>query len=163
VCKLTILSNRKLWAFLFYIYIILVTAFVVIKVYSLRDMFSTIQIISMNRESGYWNINLVPFRTLNRYIPNIYEKYVYLSILGKTVAFIPLGFLIPMAFPVFRNFLKATVLIFTVIIGKEIFKLFSMLGYFDIDTIILNIVSSIFGYLLYYILYRFLDISSYKQ
>lgn len=97
------------------------------------------------------SINLEPFRTIKNYVSDMnYGDGVALrNILGNIIPFVPLGFIIPVAFPSQRNIIKTMCLCLLVICGVEIFQLVSFLGSFDIDDIILNQISCVMGFIMF--------------
>ncbi len=106
--------------------------------------------IQTNYERGP-GINLVPFRTIETYISDMSFGVAFINILGNIIPFIPLGFLIPMAFPSQRKIIKTMILCLFLICSIEILQLSFFLGSFDIDDIILNQISCIIGYILFII------------
>lgn len=65
---------------------------------------------------------------------------------GNILLFIPLGIILPFFFKklrTFKQFLRTTIIIIFLI---EIIQLFTMLGIFDMDDILLDIVGAIIGY-----------------
>ncbi len=134
------------WKIIFITYLYLLLYFVVIK---FNGSIDRITYIKANRDDGFWNYNLTPFRTISRYWEDIRYQYAYMNILGNIVPFIPLGFLIPTISKKYINALKTIFISLICIIGIEIFQFLTMLGYFDIDDIILNTFGCIVGYGIY--------------
>lgn len=142
----------KLW----YLYLLFLLVFVVIKfngnVYNLIDRMKHIQ---SDRSLGYWNINLVPLRNILPYLSEIKSDYAFLNILGNIICFIPLGFLIPITFRTLRSFWKVTLFSFVIIFIIESLQFLLLLGYFDVDDIILDMLSAIVGYFFFIFLLQF--------
>ncbi|UFJ59770.1 VanZ family protein [Brevibacillus sedimenti] len=69
--------------------------------------------------------------------------------MGNIIAFCPLGFLIPAIFTKFRKVSKTLLICFISVIGIEVFQFVTMLGFFDVDDIMLNMTGCIIGYLIY--------------
>lgn len=142
--------NNKIWKILFSIYILLVLNFIVIKFNGdIRDVINTIQLNIWRRDQGGLNANLVPFRTIETYISDLSFSVAFMNILGNIIPFIPMGFLIPMAFPSHRNIIKTMISCFLLILSVEILQLILFLGSFDIDDVILNLLSCFIGFILF--------------
>ena len=98
--------------------------------------------------------NLKPFKTISNYINHIghlgFDILLY-NLAGNIVAFMPLGFLIPLAFRRFKAVITlASAFIF--ILFAEILQLVSRRGVFDVDDLLLNMLGSIIGYAVYKLL-----------
>lgn len=92
--------------------------------------------------------NIMPFKTIIDLLGN-YHKYGFIfwiyNLLGNIVVFIPLGVLITLVLK--RCSIKNTLSIsFFIIVLAELIQLFTRLGVFDIDDIILNLVGCLIGY-----------------
>ncbi|PPA70922.1 VanZ family protein [Jeotgalibacillus proteolyticus] len=152
--------SKGAWKICFLIYMVLLLNFVVIKFNgNINELIDTIQSNKQWREQGEAAINLVPFRTFDIYINNINSGFAYKNILGNIIPFIPMGFLIPAAFFSKMKILKTLFSCFVVICSIEIVQLTLYLGSFDIDDIILNLLSCIIGILLFVISRNFKVVS----
>ena len=114
----------------------------------------------------YWdqvlaNRETQPLRTIQNFIAVIkqgqsHSDYFlcFTNMFGNTLLFIPAGMLFPKLSrkwrPFWRFFVKATLLIALI----ETAQLFTLLGIFDVDDIILNVLGMSFGYFLYYLFMR---------
>lgn len=146
--------NNKVWKVIFSIYILLVLNFIVIKFNgNIQYVINTIQSNMIRRNRGESFVNLVPFRTIGTYIGDLSFGIAFMNILGNIIPFIPMGFLIPMVFPSQRNIIKTMISCFLFILSIEIFQLVLFLGSFDIDDIILNLLSCFIGFILF-IMYK---------
>ena len=134
------------WKVIFVTYVCLLLYFVVIKFNGSIDRIISIK---ESRDSGYWNYNLYPFRTIRPYLESILNSYAYMNIFGNIVPFVPMGFLIPIISKKYINALITFFISLICIIGIEIFQFITMLGFFDIDDILLNAVGCIIGYGIY--------------
>lgn len=144
--------NIKVWRLCLFIYLLLLIFFVALKFYgNVNDLIDRIKSVSENREMGYWNYNLVPLRSTGRYFINITDDYAYKNILGNIVPFMPLGFLLPLSRKRTTTFFKTLGCCFLIILFIEFLQLITMLGYFDIDDIWLNLTGCIIGYTIYLI------------
>ncbi|MDD6094601.1 MAG: VanZ family protein [Clostridia bacterium] len=107
----------------------------------------------------YWSyikrsINIVPLKTIGEYFARIAENTINVStvvknIVGNIVVFMPMGFLLPCIWKKLRRPLKAIAGGFIIILSVEIIQLFSTLGSFDVDDIILNLLGFSVGFLLF--------------
>ncbi|WP_445683014.1 VanZ family protein [Solibacillus sp. FSL K6-4121] len=124
--------------------------FIVIKFNGeVQLVINKIQSNIQRRNNGESFANLVPFRTIETYISDLSFSVAFMNIFGNIIPFIPLGFLIPMAFPSRRNLIKTMISCFLIIISVETLQLILLLGIFDIDDIILNLLSCFIGFILF--------------
>ena len=115
----------------------------------IQDVINTIQSNIIRRNQGESLANLVPFRTIETYISDLSFNVAFTNIFGNIILFIPLGFLMPMAFPSQRNIIKTMISCFLLILSVEILQLILFLGSFDIDDLILNLLSCFIGFILF--------------
>lgn len=97
------------------------------------------------------NYNLMPLKTIYSYILSISKSDLnvwFLNLFGNVLAFIPMGFLLPIIFDKLRNPKLITFVIFLISSILEIIQLISKLGITDIDDVILNTLGGLIGYLL---------------
>ncbi|HDX9707909.1 TPA: VanZ family protein [Bacillus thuringiensis] len=138
------------WKFIFYIYILLVINFVIFKFFGdINSVKNNIQLTYESINNSGSNLNLIPFRTIFSYGPDLYMEISFINIVGNIIPFIPLGFLIPIVFPTRKPFIKTMTSCFGIIICIEVIQLITFLGRMDIDDVILNQISCVIGYLLY--------------
>ena len=102
--------------------------------------------------------NLKPFTTIKLYLNSHgHAEYAINNLLGNIIGFIPLGLLLPL---LFRRLRSGAVTIFCVLIFSlafETFQLFSMLGIFDVDDLLLNTLGGAIGYLLFLLIAKWID------
>lgn len=101
---------------------------------------------------GY-RYNLVLFKEINRFIEYREELgtfAVFANLFGNILIFVPYGFFISMA-STFRGFFKTLFYSFGLSLGVEIFQLFTRVGSFDVDDLMLNALGGVLGYLLFLI------------
>ena len=102
------------------------------------------------------SINLRPFYTIRNYL-NIVLHYPNASIfphcminlVGNVVMFVPAGWLLPRIFKPMRKF---PVFFLTCLLGiliVEVLQLLTLLGSFDVDDIILNLIGMVTGFILH--------------
>ncbi|WP_369075718.1 VanZ family protein [Lysinibacillus sphaericus] len=137
---------KTIWKSFFTIYILMLLIFVVFKFNG--DVYSVINTIRTNKDRGV-GVNLIPFSTIGAYISDINDSVSIINILGNIIPFIPMGFIIPMAFPSQRNVFKTLISSLLLILSIEILQIILFLGSFDIDDIILNLLSCIIGFMLF--------------
>ena len=121
---------------------------IVLSIYQHGNVLSRVEYIRMNREMGFWNYNLIPFKTIGTQLSAAYLWDLLIKNLAVTV---PLG----MAFAgmkekIWKSFLWAG----GIIVGKEILQFVTMTGYFDVDDIIVNLSGAALGVFLYKVFKR---------
>lgn len=110
--------------------------------------------------SGYYGraefhqgYNLIPFKTIIYYIKmNDSIKSVITNLIGNILAFMPLGFLVPIVSKRCRNVLAILLIAIILTAFIEATQYLTYVGTFDIDDMILNVVGGLFGYLVYQII-----------
>lgn len=115
-----------------------------------RDLFGT-----------YWevfesNINLAPFRTIRGFMNMVNStdygyafRHSVINLAGNVIMFVPLGFFIPCIFTKHNTFGRCMLLCAISIIVIELLQLFTLLGSCDIDDLILNMIGTAIGYMIY--------------
>lgn len=96
--------------------------------------------------------NLTPFQEIRRYIEYramIGMPAVILNLVGNIVAFMPFGFLLPMINTAERRSYMIFLLTFELSLVIEVVQLFSRVGSFDVDDLILNTLGGLIGYWAY--------------
>jgi len=102
---------------------------------------------------GWRKANTIPFRTINLY----YRGYQHnnsnatYNLLGNLLGFIPFGILLPLAISWFRPAIRMFVAIIVLCLGFEMLQLYTGLGIFDVDDLILNTVGAVIGYLCFFL------------
>lgn len=103
-------------------------------------------------------INLVPFRTISEYMKSasISDLFLFnsegnplINLIGNIIVFIPMGFFMCCIWKKPRNFSIHLPITLAVILLIEAIQLFTFLGSFDIDDIILNTLGAATGYIIY--------------
>lgn len=103
------------------------------------------------------NSNFIPMKTIFNFIFNSESVIISMTnILGNIIAFVPLGFLLPIVFDIKNKFRIVFLSSFFVSLVFEIIQLLTAIGDFDVDDIILNVTGSICGYILYRVLNRWI-------
>ncbi|WP_409368512.1 VanZ family protein [Lysinibacillus sp. 38-6] len=140
------MKGRRIWNRIFIAYVCLLLYFVVLKINGSTERMKTIK---QSRDAGFWNYNVYPLSTITPYLEDITYTYAYMNILGNIIPFVPLGILIPTMFKRYRNVKKAILIFIICIIGIETLQFITLLGYFDVDDILLNMIGCIVGYFFY--------------
>lgn len=108
----------------------------------------------------YWcrimdNINLIPFDTISEQLNDIlydsgyYEYLAVLNLSANIAMFIPMGCFLPLIWKRLRRFIPCLAVGFVMIISIEIVQLFSLLGSFDVDDVLLNLIGICIGFWLF--------------
>lgn len=108
------------------------------------------EIMGRTNLTGSYHYNLVPFLEIRRFI--VYRKKlgmmaVLVNLLGNIAAFLPFGFFLPTLSAKNRNFLYVTLMSFEFSLLIECIQLFSKVGSFDVDDMILNTLGGSIGFL----------------
>lgn len=157
-------NQNRIWKLLFWSYIAVLFVVVVIKFEgSFLGLIDKIDSVKRNRAIGFWNINLIPFRSIGTQLARINQDWALFNIVGNIIAFIPFGFLLPLAHPKSRGVIRMFIIAFLSVLSIETFQLITMLGTFDVDDIILNVPSILLGYGLLVLLQRFYFVYTNKK
>lgn len=148
------MKKQKLYAILFTAYLVFLVFIIILKFDGSFDtIFSLRQSILNNRNNGILNINLIPFKSISPYIKNITEFYAFKNIMGNIVVFIPMGFFT--AWFCNKKLLKTLLYCIIMLLSIEIMQFIFMIGFFDIDDLILNLTGCVIGYLIKMTFYIF--------
>ena len=123
------------------------------------------QRVSNDVQGGYWdelsqNINLVPFRTIGGYMDRLYNSagklnhQAVINLGGNVIMFIPLGFLLPFVSDRAKKLKNCFVMTFVVILSVELLQFATLLGSFDIDDLLLNMIGIFMGWMAYIKIHR---------
>lgn len=139
--------KTKWISILFICYMFILLFFVVLKLNT--PIFDRINSIKENREFGYWNYNFTPLQSIAPYFRSLGNSYANLNFFGNIIPFVPLGFFIPLiTIRKGKKIVKNIAIILFIIVALESIQFFTMLGYLDIDDILLNFSGSFVGYVL---------------
>lgn len=103
-------------------------------------------------------VNLVPFETVRRYIrllgteAPVFVRLAVVNLLGNIVMFVPLGLLMPAAYPGLGRWWKVLITTGGAVVAVELTQMLTLLGTCDIDDLILNLLGAAMGYGLFLIL-----------
>lgn len=135
--------GRVIWCILLIIYLAVIIYFLLFA-----------KLMGREQIGRTYSYNLEPFKEIKRFLNNIETlgiRSVILNIGGNIVGFMPLGFLVPMAFPKMRGTVLMILTSFTVTLLIETCQLVSCTGSFDVDDLLLNTIGGIMGYGFYLI------------
>jgi len=107
-------------------------------------------------DSGY-RYNLEPFKEIKRFWSNrdaLGWNSVITNLAGNIVAFAPFGFFLPMLCRVGKNIVGCVLISAVFSLAVETVQLFSKVGAFDVDDIMLNAVGGLTGFLCYYAIWK---------
>lgn len=143
--------NKKYMRILFVLYLLILLKVIVFK-YPLGQL---VEIAASWQRDVFWegidSANFEFFRTIKLYTR--YWEYKELNsfgnLIGNVLIFIPLGYMLPRVFKWSEKFIICMLQILLLVLGIELFQLFTNFGVFDVDDILLNFVGGVIGYLFY--------------
>jgi glycopeptide antibiotics resistance protein len=95
--------------------------------------------------------NLTPFKTIQLFNGrNVAAKARWRNIGGNILGFLPIGFLFPLLMPFLRNFFATAGAVLLLSLFFEVTQLYTGLGIFDVDDLILNTTGGMLGWLLFW-------------
>lgn len=135
--------TRGCWL-LFYLYIILLCYFLFLSERYGRDIIS---------EEYRYNLEL--FKEIKRFIRYRerlgFENFV-VNILGNILAFAPFGFLLPILKKSYRHLIVIAFLSVLFSLTIELLQMYTKVGIFDVDDILMNSIGGVLGYIAFSIL-----------
>jgi len=102
---------------------------------------------------GLHTANFIPLKTIKMYIryydmPGIRS---FSNLFGNIFIFVPVGILLPLVHRASKNIWVMLFNALLLIVGIEVFQLFSNFGAFDVDDIILNVSGVLIGRWIYHL------------
>jgi len=104
------------------------------------------------------NINLIPLLTIRNYLYVILHRsndsvllHCIINLAGNVLLFVPAGWLLPRLWKPMRNFFLFFLTCALSILLVETVQLFTLLGSFDVDDVILNLAGMLLGFIGYHI------------
>lgn len=96
--------------------------------------------------------NLIPFKTIGNYLK--YRDYVdsktlWINLMGNIIAFIPMGFFVPVLFKKGRGLIKVFLFSAMFSLLMECFQYIFVVGTFDVDDVFLNTWGGMIGFFLF--------------
>ena len=113
---------------------------------SLNEVFDRVESINRNRTLGVWNYNFNFFESLKtqmQYLGN--GRWALINILANIIFFIPLGGMNYFLLDGRKKVKQVFLLCFLFVIAIETIQFVLMVGYFDVDDIILNMIGCSIG------------------
>lgn len=104
--------------------------------------------IAYSREGGFWNINLKPFYTIKQFSLSNDSWLVWRNLVANIAAFIPIGILYPLALNRKYHFFVCFMQFLLFDLAIEAIQFVAMVGYFDVDDILLNSVGFACGFVI---------------
>ena len=105
-------------------------------------------------------LNPVPFETVCRYVrllghpDSAYVWIAVVNLFGNILMFVPLGLLMPEAYPRTARWWKVLSITAGVIAAVEVTQMLTLLGTCDVDDLLLNLLGAAMGYGLFLILHK---------
>ncbi len=146
------MQKRNLWKLFFAIYILVVIKVIIFK-YPCEELLKIAR--SWRRGvifEGLGTANFTPFRTIKMYIDYAYKLNSVENLAGNVLVFVPFGFLFPLVAREGEHFFVMLLNAFVLVLGIEVFQLFSAFGAFDVDDILLNCLGAVLGFAVYRLL-----------
>ena len=99
--------------------------------------------------------NLIPFETIVLFLRALRHtsvgtrNHAVINLAGNVIMFIPLGFLLAALWKPLRKARKIVSATFLIMFPVELLQMLTLVGSFDTDDLLLNILGSLLGYLLF--------------
>lgn len=156
-------TNKTLKGFLWFtliIYLLVLTKFIIFKQSPASVKDHLLHHYSWKAaKANMSHANLTLFATIKLYWnSHLRATYKISNLLGNIIGFVPLGILLPLLSRRLRTFPRKVFMVFLFSLAFELFQLFTMLGIFDIDDLLLNTIGGAIGYMIFLILRKFVSI-----
>lgn len=142
-------SATLLWRFLFLVYCGIMLWLLLYRSHSWNLEVPYKQLLQQNS-------NFVPLRTTKDYLyvllhsaDTYMRTHCFVNLAGNVLLFVPAGWLLPTLWQRLHNFLRFFTVSCGILLLIETVQLFSLLGRFDIDDLILNLMGMAAGFLLF--------------
>ncbi|MCM1040787.1 MAG: VanZ family protein [Ruminococcus sp.] len=140
---------RKWMKLLFVVYILFVIKVIIFK-YPYAQLYAIVQTWQKDVIlEGLGSANFMPFKTIKMYIEYADKLNSVENLAGNILVFVPFGILFPLMRSSKSSFPDVFAHSLVLVLGIEIFQLFSAFGAFDVDDIILNCFGALLGYVVY--------------
>lgn len=117
-------------------------------------------------QADCYRYNLEPFREIHRF-PNMWKAYgawvACLNLFGNVIAFMPLGFFVPLHVKKYRKCMVTVAISFLFSLLIECTQLVSKVGVFDVDDLMLNTFGGFLGYICFAIAFHIYKIYNKKS
>ena len=135
--------KNRIWKCIFWIYLLFLFLVVILKFTgSVQDLLARMQAEPYGK-----TYNLQPFATLKIQLRHLSEGWARFNLIGNTVPFLPVGFLLPMAYRKCSSLFRVLLFGLLFVLLAEAVQFCTNLGTFDVDDIILNMAAIFLGYL----------------
>jgi glycopeptide antibiotics resistance protein len=99
------------------------------------------------REQVHQSVNLIPFRTIIEFLTSEYNlRSIVTNIAGNIIAFMPMGFFLPLVFKKLEVFSKSIIVALLATLAIEFAQYILKVGTSDVDDVVLNILGAIIGF-----------------
>lgn len=159
------LLNKKIVNYIFYIYIFCLINFVVVKFFG--DFDSIIGringVLEQRKFFGTWNYSFKFFSTISTAISS-YKQDPSLGLaiklfIANILCFVPLGYLLALKLEK-NSMIRVALISLAIILCIEITQFITCLGIADVDDVILNMLGSGLGYILFVVIERIYPLKS---
>ncbi len=107
------------------------------------------------REMVDRSINIIPLKTIILFLTSSFNRNIIVTnIVGNIVAFMPMGFLLPIAFKKLNSFVTVSLIVLVSTVSIEVLQYITGFGATDIDDIILNLLGGVLGYSVFKVILR---------
>ena len=145
-------NTQPFWRFLFVLYCALMLWLLFGRPRDWAEGLTYQQMLSQN-------INLTPLLTIKNYYYVVqqgaghpYFSHCVINLLGNILLFVPAGWLLPKVFQKQRKFFRFFFTCLGLILLVETLQLFTLLGSFDVDDVLLNMGGMLAGFVFYKLL-----------
>lgn len=145
-------DTKKVWKFIFLIYILILIKLIIFK-YPWEELMEITQ--KWKKDvilEGLSTANFILGKSIRMYI-RYFNKFPFwngfANLVGNLLVFIPYGILLPKAYPSCGKWWRVFYCAVGFVTGIELFQLFSAYGAFDVDDILLNVTGAMMGYIVF--------------
>lgn len=142
-------KTKVLFLVIFLVYLLLLFKVILFKhvsPFTIMDYLLNFNLNDFNR-TFHISSNFVPFRTISSYVSHPSNQNIAIkNVVGNIILFIPFGFLLPAIAGRKLNFIQLITFSFLLSLFIELIQLFSRIGSFDVDDLLLNTLGAILGF-----------------
>ena len=143
-------KRRKQFLILFFFFYVVVLLKLIILKYPMDYLMGIVKTWEKDVVlEGLSTANFTLGKSIRMYIRYFPGLNGFENLFGNVLAFIPFGFLLPICFESSRKWRQVMLWSLILVLGIELFQLFSAFGAFDVDDILLNCLGAVIGYLIY--------------
>jgi glycopeptide antibiotics resistance protein len=114
---------------------------------------------SYGRGFTHCSINIIPLKTIKQFFTSSYNWHIVLvNIIGNIVAFVPMGFLLPIVFSKLFDLRRVLIVVLMATFSIEALQYVTRVGTADIDDIILNGLGGLLGYFMLLLLKKVIKV-----